>query len=296
MQNKLHTRWTKADEAYLRKHYPTVHDVKELEKPLKRTYTQIVYKANYIGLFRVDRSAKLRFQWTDEMLNFMRDNYDTLTNKQIADALGLRLHFVRDQLYRMGLKRMELEYWTDEQVKFLRENYKKMGDTELAEIFNARWKKLKPWTIKHIDKKRGYLGLRRTMKQLIEIEQRNLDQGRLNTRKNKRKSNFLTTGPAKQKETRLYKTITGIIEVRVRIGKKWLRWPRWKWEQHRGKVPRGMVVVFKDKNHFNTTLSNLELITRSESTRRYAGNASKNLSFNYVRKICHLKTHNCVQR
>lgn len=89
--------------------------------------------------------------WTDEMDQYIFNNWDNKTNKQIAEGLGLKLTVVRTRIYSLGLKRMELEYWTPSQVLFLMENYKEMGDTEIAEIFSQEWpEKKKGWSKKHI--------------------------------------------------------------------------------------------------------------------------------------------------
>ena len=119
--------------------------------------------------------------FTETQHQFLRDNFKTFTNKQLANALGLNLTRTRTELYSLGLKRMELQYWTDEQVKFLKENYTLFGDTELAEIFEVKWYKNKGWTKKHIEKKRRYLKLKRTSDEIANIRKRNALQNRYNT-------------------------------------------------------------------------------------------------------------------
>jgi hypothetical protein len=200
----------------------------------------------------------------------------------MAKKYGCNICLIRKQCYELRLYRMRLNFWTDQQVAFLKANYKIMGDTELAELFNEKFKRRKHWTKKHIDKKRGYLKLKRTKKQIIEIEQRNLDQGRLNCHMKKGKSNFLTTGPAVQGEIRMYKYTHGVITSRIRIGKRWIYWPRWAYKKHHGPIPKGYVIVMKDKNAYNTIPSNLEAVTREEATRRHVSQYSINLSDAYV--------------
>ena len=102
-----------------------------------------------------------KIDWTDKRLKFLKENFNTMTNQQIADSLGLKITSVRHKCYELGLYKMTLEYWTDEQVDFLLKNYKEKGGTELAEIFNKKWYKDKGWTKKHIEKKRRYLKLKR---------------------------------------------------------------------------------------------------------------------------------------
>ena len=59
----------------------------------------------------------------------------------------------------------------------------------------------------------------------------------------------------------------GYIEVRIRKG-KYVSKHRHLWEQSNGKLPKGYILIFKDKNQQNTSLDNLELISREENMRR----------------------------
>ena len=57
------------------------------------------------------------------------------------------------------------------------------------------------------------------------------------------------------------------------------------WEAINGPVPKGMFVVFKDRNKANITLDNLELIDRHEHMRR---NTVHNLP-EELREVLHIK-------
>lgn len=59
----------------------------------------------------------------------------------------------------------------------------------------------------------------------------------------------------------------GYEEIRVTKG-KFVHRHRLIWEQNNGPIPKGMIVVFKDKNPRNLTIDNLELITRAENMKR----------------------------
>jgi hypothetical protein len=221
------------------------------------------------------------FNWTPFKLQILEENWKQLTAAQLAKALNVSRTIIRMKLYELGYKKIEMEYWTPEQEQFLRDNYKTIGDVELAEIFDKKWPKDKKWTKSHIDKKRGYLKLVRTDEDLAAVMQRNVDQGRMNLH-NTGVTNWLTTGPAKQGEIRMYKSCHGVIQARVKVGKRWDYWPRWRWNQLHGKPPAGYVVVMKDANPFNTVDDNLEIVTKSEAAKRYVAATSKNLTDNYV--------------
>jgi HNH endonuclease len=47
------------------------------------------------------------------------------------------------------------------------------------------------------------------------------------------------------------------------------------WEEHHGPVPRGFKVCFKDGNHMNWDISNLELLSNSEQPRKHATGANQ---------------------
>ena len=108
---------------------------------------------------------------------FILDNFCLKTNNEIAQELNIPLHQVRLNAYKLGLKRINLEYWTNEQIEFLKENFETIGDTELAQIFQEKFPKSKVWTKKHIDKKRKHLNLHRTPEQIELINKRNIDAG-----------------------------------------------------------------------------------------------------------------------
>jgi hypothetical protein len=108
-------------------------------------------------------------EWTEERNQFLRENFDTMTNKQLAAALDLRLTVVRNQTRALGLRKLELEPWTDDQLEFLLANYQVIGDVDIVEILQQRYPRKKGWSKHHIAKKRGYLNLNRTQEQLDTI-------------------------------------------------------------------------------------------------------------------------------
>lgn len=220
--------------------------------------------------------------WTKAEEKFILRNWPTCTNRELANGLGITLTLVRSKCYEMGLKRIELEYWTEKQVEFLTTFYKLIGDTEIAKIFNNNWPKNKPWTEKHIEKKRKYLKLVRTKKQIAAIHQRNVDQGVFLKGTIKR---WVTTGQAKEGEIRMWRMNTGNLFPMIKIAGKFIHWNRWAYAKYVGPIPKGMNVCFKDGDVYNTTIENLELLTREQLALRNVASASKILSDNYVAGI-----------
>jgi hypothetical protein len=204
-------------------------------------------------------------RWTELMEQLLRDNYRTRTNVQMAAALGLTLTVIRNKMHELGLIRVEMEYWTEEQVKYLRNNYQKMGDTEMAELFEKRWPKHKKWTDKHIRKKRIYLNLRRTKMQTQSILERNIECGRYAVCAEKRwaKAYISPVG-----EIKVWCTSAGnkFKVIKTRAG--FVHYAPWLYRKTFGKIPKGYIVSFKDRDNMNVVPENLELITRADQARR----------------------------
>ena len=201
--------------------------------------------------------------WTKEMLKYLTDNWCSMTNKELAEGLGLHLTVVRMQLYSMGMKRMELEYWTHEQIEFLKANYKKIGDMEMAEIFESMWPKQKTWTKKHIEKKRKYLHLHRTMAQQIKVHERNVANGRF---KNCPVYAWDVRGRAKKGTIRIWVNAKKYSFKVIKLEQYWVHYAHWLWEQHYGPVPEGHMVTFKDGDNMNVVIENLILSNRKNPT------------------------------
>ncbi len=108
---------------------------------------------------------------------FLKDNYKSLTNKQLSAALGLKITRVRIELYALGLQRIKLERWTKDQEQFLKDNYRKIGNVELAKVFTEKYPKEKGWSSSHISKKLKQLGLHRNKMNRYVIKERNRRNG-----------------------------------------------------------------------------------------------------------------------
>lgn len=216
--------------------------------------------------------------WTDDQLHFMRENFNLLTNGELATKLGLKITSVRLKLYEMGLYKMRLQYWTEEQKTFLKQNYQLLGDTELAEIFTQNWDKEKGWSKKHIEKKRRYLFLKRTKAEIKAIHQRNVDNGcfamcSINMWK--------TRGVSPEGSIRFWRLSESERTVPfIKINGTYVHWSRWFWEQANGPIPEGMFVSYVGETNI-LTIENLKLITAGEH-RRKLNQAAINLSDGYI--------------
>lgn len=215
------------------------------------------------------------FDLTRGQVSFVKKNWNKLSNGAMSRKLGINFSTFSSKLHNLGLFRMHLEYWTVEQVEFLKKNYKKIGDKELAILFNGLWEKEKRWTFKHIEKKRMYLKLKRTTKQLALIKIRNRTRGCWLGH-----SAWETRGISPDGTIRIWKHSwqnrygkTGKSFKAIKVNGKFVHYARWLYEKAFGPMGRGFVIGFKDHNNLNVVLENLESITRAEHARRNASNA-----------------------
>lgn len=212
----------------------------------------------------VGKNGKIVF--SDSDIAFLKSNFKSMTNKEIASALGLKITRVRTKAYELGLKRMQLEYWTPVQVQFLKDNYKTIGDTELAEIFDVKWFKQKGWTKNHIEKKRRYLNLKRTKHQLKKIKLRNTKMGRWSV-ESAQLSRQLRA--AKTGEKRVWYTAKDTPFVVIKTKSGFVSYNRWLYKKIFGPIPLKMNVCLKPgADLINYTSQDLELLTDAELANR----------------------------
>jgi hypothetical protein len=212
----------------------------------------------------MSRTAHNKYEWTIDEINFIKRNFYSMTNQQLADHLGLKLTHLRTKCYELGLKRMELQYWTGEQIQFLKDNYKKIGDTELAEMFSDRWEKPKGWTKKHIEKKRRYLKLKRNPEEQKAIFQRNKKQGAWALCP---VHAWRTMGVSEVGTIKVWKTDNGSGRAYIKNKKNhYTPYARWLWKKEKGSIPKGMVVRIINEKVI-PGVEDLKLITRAENAK-----------------------------
>ena len=201
-------------------------------------------------------------EWTDEMISSLKENFESKTNQQLAEMLNVRLTVLRNKTRELGLRKIEMEYWTEEQIKFLKSNYKKIGDKEMAILFNGLWEKEKRWTLKHIEKKRLYLELKRTAEELAAIKVRNKKRGCWQDM-----NSWDTRGASIIGEIRIWR-FTGYSYKVIKTKDGYRIYSRWMYENNYGPIPKGHIVTFKDEDPMNVVPENLYTIPMAENARR----------------------------
>lgn len=231
-----------------------------------------------------------RIVWAGWQLQYLKDNFATMTAQQLSDALGIKRTKVREQYYALGLKKQEMEYWTKKQVQFLKQKYQTLGDTELAAEFAKRWHKDKGWSKKHIEKKRCYLKLKRTAEQMKAIHQRNVDAGMFAICPVKA---WDVRGRVKLGERRVWFNKHGSPVVVIKLRWGFVHYAPWLYKHVFGPVPPGCVVRIKDGDTTNIIPSNLIVLTRSQNATLNSQNRHPELTqsrriINQIRKTTKL--------
>lgn len=217
-----------------------------------------------------------------ESVAFILSNYATMNNPEMAKHLGVCVQYVRTVCYEHGLKRMELEYWNEEQVQFLKKKFKTCGDKELAEIFNSKWPKQKGWTLKHIEKKRKYLNLKRTEKQLYKIKEKAKRKGVYVLGLEK---TWMSRGAAPEGSVVIWATDSQWPTKHIKINGKYQNYHRYLWRKAGRYIPKGKRITTKPGISDAKSADDLECVTIAELALRNVSSSSKGLSDNYIAGI-----------
>lgn len=226
---------------------------------------------------------------TSKMKDFIRVNYLKMSQRKLAEQLGVSKYPVEYFMKKEGLKaptklrnkwraesRLGKTSYTKEMDDFIKENYLKMPIKTLADKIGGSYT--------------GIMGRLRYFGLEIppEIVERNIQIGRIKkgnvpANKGKKMSDELRE---KVKHTWFKKgqephntKYDGAITIRhdstnrpykyIRISKgNWVLLHRYVWEKANGPIPPGMNILFKDGDTMNCELENLEMVSDSENMKR----------------------------
>lgn len=104
--------WTDKEIEILEEKYPNSLN-REIADELKRTRSSIENKANRLGLKKEDMSKLLEKRsksrrWTDEELNYLKENYSEKTLEEIGNVLSRTREAVRSKKRKLDLKGKEI--------------------------------------------------------------------------------------------------------------------------------------------------------------------------------------------
>jgi hypothetical protein len=79
-------------------------------------------------------------KWTNEQLEFLKDNVDVITKDEICNILDKSINAVNRMIRRLNLKEKVGVYWSDEEINILKENYSAVKIEDFAQLLNNRSK------------------------------------------------------------------------------------------------------------------------------------------------------------
>jgi len=141
--------------------------------------------------------------------------------------------------------------YTKEEDKFLIDNVKGITELELVNKFN-----------KHFNLNLSYKSIKNRKHRLKiknGLKSTNKKENSYKYPKGHIPHNSVPIGTEVEKD--------GYIWIKIKNGsgkQNWIQKHRLLWEQNKGKIPKGYVLIFKDGNKKNITLDNLELISKKE--------------------------------
>jgi HNH endonuclease len=234
--------WTPKDEERLRELYPKT-PLAELAVIFRRTEIGVKARANLLGVKR----ARGHKPWTAEQIATLRKHHANTSGKDLAAMTGHPVPSVEQKLRKMGLVR---------DPDYKREVLAKCG-LQVSSHPRSIAARLKKGNIP------PNKGLRRPG---YSVGRGRMQQTQF--KKGQRSRNWLPVGTIR-------KDSAGYLRVKVGEGpggfggrKVWDFIHKRVWEAANGPVPKGHRLWWKDRNHENCALENLELLTDKEHMAR----------------------------
>lgn len=185
----------------------------------------------------------IKNNWTGSEINTIIELFPHVKTQEIADLLGVGYSTICTKATELGLKK------TDE---FLRSD---IGGrfTKFRTLGSEYWFKKG-----HVPQNKGKKLNEYVRPEMVErIKKTSFKKGNL-------PPNTKTDYDISDRYEK-----TSILYKYIRLEKsKWVPLHIYNWEQKFGKIPEGMIVVFKTRNHENCNVENLELISRAEHMAR----------------------------
>jgi hypothetical protein len=236
MENKVIKRhyWSAEDDALMRAHYADTPN-KELAASIGVTRLAVCQRARTLGLHKPPG-------WTDENTDTFRRLYPILSAAEICEAMGISMNAVHYRAQHLGLHKTR--EWVAERA---RQNIAHPDHPARQSRFAPG---LVPWNKGQPHPSRG-----RSAETQFKPGKR---QGR--------------AAQLWQPIGHTRRTDEGYLQRKVsdtgRTPRDYVSLHHLVWRMHGGTIPKGHVVIFRDRNPENLDINNLELISRAELIRR----------------------------
>lgn len=150
---------------------------------------------------------------------------------------------------------MAYRYWTEEETQFLRQHYgNDMYARQIAEQFGR--------TQRSVEKKAEKLGLSSELRAPVWNAGKTYHIGDSH-------HNFRPALQPYENAGRMYIKLTKHGKPKA--------YNRYVWEQHKGAIPKGHLIVHNDGNNLNCNIDNLSCVSRAQLVRRNYDKADKSL-------------------
>lgn len=270
-------RWQPTDIDFLKANYQVLTD-EELARALNRTPEAVQTKRNEIKLikdkgFSIERSKKTQFKkghvsvivphhlkkkradaWTDEQVAFLKENWEQMTSKEVAAAIGRTRSATTSKALELGIKKSDeaakalrrrligqiqrKDGWTPEQLEYLKSHWESQSAQEIAYKIGR--------TAASVKTRANDLGLKTSKETLIRLCKRP-NAGQF--------TNGIAIG-----DTTIRTNAKGVRTVWIKTGpKQWLQLSRYNWLQAGREIPEDVAFYFIDGDSTNCALENLEL-------------------------------------
>lgn len=219
--------------------------------------------------------------FTAQEKDFIRENFDAMTLRDLAKALDRSEGGVKTWTLKLGLRRNNRFDWTEDREAALVEFYPNHSAKYIAELLGT-----KDYVIY---KKAERMGLKKSPEYLAKLNKQlgeNLQKGGFGTRfvkgqkpwcygkkigshPNSARTQF-KKGQNPHNALRVGDEVCpdGYWKVKIAEPNKWEFKHRLLWKQAHGEIPEGQCIVFRDGNPKNCVIENLECISRAELSRR----------------------------
>lgn len=167
------------------------------------------------------------YKWTDEVIQFMIDNYENKDNIELAKLLNKKFNLNTN----------------GDRVSNVKVNLKRRKGIDLTTRINRGCYK------------KGNIPVNKGTKGMF-----NVGGNKTSFKKGNIPANHRKVGEERMKKN-------GYIEVKVQDGclnKNWMLKHRYIYEQYYGKIPDGCNIIFLDGNKRNFDISNLKLVSKAE--------------------------------